>query len=195
MIREMDTAMNRPFNNRRIRSLLTRFRYPIAGLLFILFMVYIHNIEIPLLLSGFFVSIFGELIQAWSFGSLKKNKVLVDRGPYRIVRNPMYIGRFFVLFGFMVLTKNIYILSMYLMVFCLYAANRVKREEKALREYFGEAYEHYCKEVNRFLPALKRTGKGNIGYFNRDLFIKNHGHLNLILVLFIYLSIYFFVSI
>lgn len=195
MIKEMDTIINRPFNNRRIRSLLARFRYPMAGLLFILFIIYIQNMNTTLFLSGFLVSVFGELIQAWSFGSLEKNRVLVDRGPYSLVRNPMYIGRFFVLLGFMLLTKNTYVLSIYFILFFLYAANRVKREENTLRESFGKAYERYCREVNRFLPSLRRPGGDNIRYFNRHLFIKNNGHLNLMLIVIIYLSIYFFVSI
>ncbi len=195
MIKEMGTVINRPFNDKRMRFILARFRYPIAGLLFILFILYIHNIKFSFLLSGFLVSIFGELIQVWSFGSLEKNKILVDRGPYRIVRNPMYIGRYFVLLGIVLLTANPFVFILYTIFFSFYAFNRVKREEKVLREHFGEAYKHYCKEVNRFLPSLRRPGAGNFRYFNPDLFIKNNGHLNLILVLFIYFSIYFFVLI
>lgn len=195
MLKELNNIINRPFNDRRLRSILAWSRYPIVGLLLILFIIYIHDIKPSLLLSCFLVSIFGELIQVWSFGSLEKNEILVDRGPYRIVRNPMYIGRFLVLLGFMLLTRNIYILSIYLVLFYLYAINRVKREEDNLRGYFGEAYERYCKKVNRFLPTLRRTRPGKIWYFNKGLFFKNNGHLNLLAVLFIYLSFFFFISI
>ncbi len=195
MIKEMNNVLNKPFNHRKIRSVLAKFRYPIAGILFILFIIYVHDIPTSLLLSGFSVSIFGELIQIWSFGSLKKNQILADRGPYRIVRNPMYIGRFFVLFGIMLLTRNIYILLFYLFLYYLYAINRVKREEAALKVRFGETWERYCLEVNRFLPTLKRTSPGKIWYFDPGLFYKNNGHLNLILVLFVYLSFYIFISI
>ena len=40
---------------------------------------------------------------AGGFASLTKNSDLAIRGPYAMVRNPMYLGRFFILFGFLML--------------------------------------------------------------------------------------------
>ena len=46
---------------------------------------------------------FGQLIQTWCFASLVKNWQLTERGPYLMCRNPMYIGRYFLILGFVLL--------------------------------------------------------------------------------------------
>jgi len=59
------------------------------------------------------VSVLGEAIQLWSFASLVKNEQLTARGPYVLVRNPMYLGRFFLILGIALLFGNVYITLAY----------------------------------------------------------------------------------
>jgi protein-S-isoprenylcysteine O-methyltransferase Ste14 len=180
MFKDLVEGINALFNNRNVRLFLDKLRYPIALILLGFFSLLIQP---ALMIPGFLVSMFGELIQLWSFATLNKNEVVVDKGPYSLVRNPMYIGRFFLLLGFMILTGNMWIILFFLVFYYFYAVNRVKREEKLLQSLFGKTYEAYCREVNRFLPSLARVRSGAIGHFDWHLLVKNHGHRNLIAVL------------
>jgi len=88
---------------------------------------------------------------------------LVVTGPYRWVRNPMYIGMGIALVGealvFPHLTRIILIMtgvmwiavSIFIMLF----------EEPVLRSMFGADYEAYCRAVRRWIPRLKPFDKAN----------------------------------
>ena len=79
---------------------------------------------------------------------------LVVRGPYRFVRNPMYIGAVLVLAG-----AALFFMSTPLLVYAgllLLAAHLfvVFYEEPTLRRSFGRDYEAYCHRVRRWLPRV-----------------------------------------
>ena len=125
------------------------------------------------------VSVFGESIQLWCFASLQKNQVLAAHGPYALVRNPMYLGRYFLLLGMLMLLKNVWLLAGFTIVYYLYMVNRVRREEALLGPTFGDAYVRYCEQVPRFLPRLTPHPEGRIGYFDWATLVRNHGLRNL----------------
>jgi protein-S-isoprenylcysteine O-methyltransferase Ste14 len=130
------------------------------------------------LLAGFLVSMAGELIQLWCFASLNKDVDLACNGPYTIVRNPMYLGRFFILLGAIMLLGNGWVILAYVVVYYFYMINRVRREEERLRPILGAPYADYCAKVNRFLPGRKYPGS-TLLYWNWKLLNQNHGWANL----------------
>jgi len=140
------------------------------------------------LLAGFLVSMFGELIQLWCFASLDKNSDLAARGPYALVRNPMYLGRFFIIAGFLLLLGKPWILLPYAVGYWLYMDSRVGREEARLRQLFGESYQRYCAQVRRFVPGLPQPGQP-VAIWNWKLFRQNHGPLNLTLTLVVWVAV------
>jgi protein-S-isoprenylcysteine O-methyltransferase Ste14 len=79
---------------------------------------------------------------------------LVIRGPYRFVRNPMYIGAGLALGGaalyfmsaILLIYGSIFLLATHLFV--------VFYEEPTLRRTFGQDYEAYCHRVKRWLPRV-----------------------------------------
>jgi protein-S-isoprenylcysteine O-methyltransferase Ste14 len=77
---------------------------------------------------------------------------LVTRGPYRFVRNPMYLGAVIVLGGAGVYYGSAPLIG-YALAF-LVATHLFVRgyEEPALRAAFGEEYETYCRRVKRWWP-------------------------------------------
>lgn len=182
------TGIHSIFNNEMLRSLLSKFRYPIF---FVFFILIIPQIRHSLLLPGFLVSLFGELIQLWSFASLEKNKTLAVKGPFMLIRNPMYIGRYFLLLGYLFLMGNIWVILAFSVLYYFYMANRVKREEKKLRLLFGVSYENYCRRVNRFMPSFKLSNRRSLLFYRWHLLLQNNGHLNLIAALSGYLVFYF----
>ena len=177
------------FNHEGIRAFLINFRYPIS---FAFLIIIIPHIKLDLLLPSFLISLFGELIQIWSFASLDKNKTLATKGPYCLIRNPIYIGRFFLLLGGMILIINVWIIPSFILFYYFYLINRVQREETNLNRLFGEEFRSYCSKVNRFFPSFKKVHLKPLLFFNWKFFLKNNAHWNLLIVTAIYLLFYLF---
>ena len=82
---------------------------------------------------------------------------LVVAGPYKWVRNPMYIGAALALSG-AALFYGSWALAGYCAVFLLVMfVFVVVHEEPALRRSFGDDYTRYCERVRRWLPTVPRT--------------------------------------
>ncbi|MBN2588073.1 MAG: isoprenylcysteine carboxylmethyltransferase family protein [Candidatus Fermentibacteraceae bacterium] len=77
---------------------------------------------------------------------------LVCQGPYRYVRNPMYIGMLLVLAGEAVLMSSLFVLFYALLLWIASHLFVVFWEEPRLRRRFGENYADYLKTVRRWLP-------------------------------------------
>ena len=180
MVQQAIERINGLFNNKPIRKTFLMIRIPLFLAALVLL---VPNIKPDLFLPGFLVTLFGSLFQSWCFGALDKNKSLAIQGPYALVRNPMYLGRFFLLFGCLLLLGSIWILVIFTLLYYFYMTNRVKREEAHLKEIFGQPYQTYCRDVNRFVPTLKGKYIKNIWYFKLNLFCQNHGHWNFLATL------------
>lgn len=164
------------FNHPGVRRAYVRLRVPIAIVAVILLLPYLQP---EWLLAGFVVSMVGELIQLWSFASLDKNSDLAIRGPYAMVRNPMYLGRYFILLGFLMLLGAWWVLVAYTVAYWFYMDTRVEREEAHLKPIFGPRYEEYCARVRRFIPGAPLAGQP-VWYWNWKLFTQNNALLNLV---------------
>jgi protein-S-isoprenylcysteine O-methyltransferase Ste14 len=90
-------------------------------------------------------------------------RVLVIRGPYRYVRNPMYLGVSLILLGEVLLTGSRALFGYW--VIWLAAVNLFVRgvEEPGLRRQFGASYERYTAAVRRWLPRLRPWVSGEQG--------------------------------
>ena len=79
---------------------------------------------------------------------------LVIRGPYRFVRNPMYIGAGMALAG-AALFRGSWALFGYAGAFLLATHFLILAyEEPTLRRSFGQEYEVYCSRVRRWWPRV-----------------------------------------
>jgi protein-S-isoprenylcysteine O-methyltransferase Ste14 len=183
----MGATLQDLFSNRALRKFLYRTRYLLAVLLVVPLARYMDPAWLPAAVG---ISLFGQLIQAWCFASLVKNLELSVRGPYLLARNPMYLGRFFLILGFVCLIGRPLAIVAYTAVYYLYMVTRVKREERRLRRVFGDEYERYCREVRRFLPSLSRLGDPAVRFFDSEMFLQNHGHWNILLTLAAYAAVY-----
>ena len=87
---------------------------------------------------------------------------LVITGPYRYVRNPMYVGMGFVFIGFALVFPHASLVFLGELVFAFIAVSIfvIGFEEPALRRMFGEDYEDYCRHVGRWIPRLRPFDKG-----------------------------------
>lgn len=80
---------------------------------------------------------------------------LVIRGPYRFVRNPMYIGAALALSGAALFYDSLPLLLYGCALLFVAQLIVVFYEEPTLRKTFGTDYETYCHNVKRWLPAVK----------------------------------------
>lgn len=81
----------------------------------------------------------------------KQSSQLVCEGPFRFSRNPMYLGVMGSLLG---LALWVGTLPMYMtvpMTFFIFNLFHIPREERMLREVFGERYLAYSETVRRWL--------------------------------------------
>jgi protein-S-isoprenylcysteine O-methyltransferase Ste14 len=113
----------------------------------------------------------GALVYArcvWDFASFGRGtpapidapQKLVIRGPYRIVRNPMYVGVLCVVLGWAARYASALHLLYAGAVGTAFHLFTVLYEEPHLRREFGEDYVRYCARVGRWLPRLHRPRAG-----------------------------------
>jgi protein-S-isoprenylcysteine O-methyltransferase Ste14 len=77
---------------------------------------------------------------------------LVVRGPYRAVRNPMYLGAWLYLLGFALFYRSAGVALYALAFIAVMHTFVVLYEEPMLRRTFGRDYEAYCARVGRWWP-------------------------------------------
>jgi len=117
----------------------------------------------PTLISVAVGSIFvvlGESVRFWSSGLLLKTRELMTAGPYRYTRNPLYLGRFLILTGLIIMVNLPNYLSLVGLVLGwvwflgAYMRRKERVEPARLREEHGEAYDRYFLAVPALFPTL-----------------------------------------
>jgi protein-S-isoprenylcysteine O-methyltransferase Ste14 len=82
-------------------------------------------------------------------------RTFVATGPYKYVRNPMYIGGLTLLAGFAFYERSPSILFLSLVLFVIVHLLVFLYEEPQLRSRFGVNYAEYCRTVPRWIPKLR----------------------------------------
>jgi protein-S-isoprenylcysteine O-methyltransferase Ste14 len=75
---------------------------------------------------------------------------LVTSGPYRLSRNPMYVGWTLLYLGAALIARNAWMIAS-LPVVAGVLHRDVLQEEHALEQAFGEYYVRYRQQVRRYL--------------------------------------------
>ena len=76
---------------------------------------------------------------------------LVVEGPYRLTRNPIYIGFVLLYFGLAIILTSLWVLVLLIPVLIVLQRGVVEREETYLERQFGDAYRKYQARVPRWL--------------------------------------------
>jgi protein-S-isoprenylcysteine O-methyltransferase Ste14 len=82
-------------------------------------------------------------------GSYMDATVLVERGPFRLVRHPQYLGYICFAMTLMLAGQQRWVLASGLAAIVFFYAH-ARAEERELRRRFGEAYERYASRVPGF---------------------------------------------
>ena len=182
-------AIHRLMNRDDVRAAAFKLRYPLSVVV-LLVIAWFANPE--WFWIGLGTSVVGELLQVWCFACLQKNLILTMRGPYLLVRNPMYLGRYLLILGVVILTGSWIAIAAYTVLYYLYMYNRVIREEVRLAASFGHDLQHYYSRVNRFVPGAGLFNRLDFFFFDWQLFLKNNAHWNLLSVVVMYGFIYLY---
>lgn len=102
----------------------------------------------------------GLLWCGWNFATTGRGtpapfdppKVLVVKGLYRWVRNPMYVSVATILVGESLFFQTAALLGYFAVCLLFVHLFVVLYEEPTLREKFGPAYDDYCRRVGRWIP-------------------------------------------
>ena len=76
---------------------------------------------------------------------------IVENGPYRFTRNPIYLGMFLGQIGLAIAFNSLWVLMMLVPFAFVIHYGVVAREEAYLGRKFGDAYRGYCSRVRRWL--------------------------------------------
>lgn len=100
-----------------------------------------------------FIAVFGRTWCTLYIGGQKK-AVLVDIGPYSVVRNPLYVFSLIGAAGIGAQTSSLVVALLCLILTAAVLGQVVLKEEAFLRDKFGPGFDAYTKRVPRFLPRF-----------------------------------------
>jgi protein-S-isoprenylcysteine O-methyltransferase Ste14 len=106
---------------------------------------------------GYVLVVVCVLGRAWCSAYIagRKNRELVDHGPYSVVRNPLYAFSLIGLTGIGLQTGSLTLAALLLLGCCLYYGVVVRREESHLLRAFPIAYGRYRASTPRWLPDVR----------------------------------------
>lgn len=114
---------------------------------------------LPLLVAGYGLyraaGRLRELRHAGPRGSADPPRRLVTDGPYRVSRNPMYLGHLIFLAGLVTSTRSPIALLLAIRQARRFA-RRVRDDEERLERIFGDDYRAYRARVPRWIPGASR---------------------------------------
>jgi protein-S-isoprenylcysteine O-methyltransferase Ste14 len=105
-----------------------------------------------MMLGGTVLSIYAALSLGRSLSMLPEARRLVTRGPYRLVRHPLYVSEAVALFGMTLQYLSPLALAL-LAIQCVFQLERMRNEERVLAGTFPE-YRDYAAATARLVPGL-----------------------------------------
>ncbi len=134
--------------------------YVIYGTPLLHFLAFEVLISESFILSGMVVITLGLILDVWGTVALgtnfriefpKEETILITSGIYRLMRNPIVMGVYLLLFGTFLIIPTIFSL-IFIIANILTFNSKVRDEEKFLSAQFGEKYRNYSIKVGRYLP-------------------------------------------
>jgi protein-S-isoprenylcysteine O-methyltransferase Ste14 len=118
-------------------------------------------LDLPAGWLGAIVFVLALALVAWAIVTITKagsnvptnlpTTTIVESGPYRFTRNPIYLGMFLGLIGLAIAFDNLWLLMMLVPFVLVIRYGVVAREEAYLERKFGDIYRGYSSRVRRWL--------------------------------------------
>ncbi|MBK1894388.1 methyltransferase family protein [Chryseobacterium paridis] len=122
------------------------------------------------------VSVIGLGIRVYTVGYTPKNTsgrntsegqvadTLNTTGMYSVVRNPLYLGNFFMWLGLAMFTENLWFVISFVLFYWIYYERIIYAEEQFLERKFGEKYRNWASKVPVFIPNLGLFSKNDMSF-------------------------------
>jgi protein-S-isoprenylcysteine O-methyltransferase Ste14 len=118
---------------------------------------------LPMRALGLAVGLAGAVLLVWASvllgrllmheAAVREDHALIESGPYRFVRHPVYTGYLALLLGSGVASLNVCLLLLW-PVSLLGILIQTTSEERLLGERFGQDYERYVRRTGRLVPRF-----------------------------------------
>ena len=127
----------------------------------ILILLFVQQTTVLGATIGTLCVLLGEALRIYSvafIGSISRTRKshvgsrLIQEGPFQWVRNPLYVGNFFIALGFSMFSGKLWFVLLMLIAFAVQYSFIVTYEEARLAEVFGEEYTDYQARVPAWIP-------------------------------------------
>ena len=143
------------------------------------------------------ISFFGLSIRIFTVGHTPKGtsgrntkKQIADTlnttGIYSIVRNPLYLGNFFMGLGAALYAHLWWLTLIYSLFFWIYYERIIFAEEAYLRNKFGDQFLHWANRTPAFIPRFSQYKKPNLPFSIKNVLRREYnGFITIIAIMFI----------
>jgi protein-S-isoprenylcysteine O-methyltransferase Ste14 len=167
----------------KLREFLIRYR-AMTGTLCLVFVLFFATPTAFSIFLGFIFVMAGVFFRGWAAGHILKDQELATKGPYSIMRNPLYFGSFLIGLGIAIAADHLYgwiITLSYIMFFYTFL---MIVEHKRLLKLFGDEYREWSRNTGIFFPKLHKIRENA---FDIALYVKNREYRVFIFSLFVVL--------
>src|SRR5919197_2817199 len=124
--------------------------------------------NVAAILGGIALTVSGEALRMWGvrhIGVISRTRSdrlgpLVESGPFRHLRNPLYVGNIALWVGFAITARLLWLAPIVLVLLGLEYHAVVRWEEQLLESRLGAAYRVYASRVPRWIPKSNRSEHG-----------------------------------
>ncbi len=132
--------------------------------------------------SGFIFILSGVFFRAWASGHIAKDKELATKGPYSLMRNPLYFGSVLIGIGIALAANHLYGWIITISYFLFFYTFIMIVEHKRLLKLFSQEYRQWAKQTGVFFPKFKKISENA---FDIALYMKNREYRVFIFALFV----------
>jgi protein-S-isoprenylcysteine O-methyltransferase Ste14 len=99
----------------------------------------------------------------------QKAAILNTTGMYAVVRNPLYLGNFFMWLGIAMFAGLWWLILIYGMTFSLYYERIIFAEEAFLKEKFGDRFLDWARRTPAFIPKFNKWEQPSLPFSFRNV--------------------------
>lgn len=158
--------------------------------------IYEHIYELGCLL----VSLLGFFIRVYTVGFTPPNTsgrnterqvadVLNTKGIYSIMRNPLYVGNFFMWLGIAMLTGDAWFTVSFILLYFLYYERIIFTEEQFLKSKFGEVYTDWATKTPVVVPNFRNFVKNEHQFNWRKVLRQEKNGFSAVFIIFCFFDI------
>ncbi|MBE0538950.1 MAG: isoprenylcysteine carboxylmethyltransferase family protein [Ignavibacterium sp.] len=113
---------------------------------------------------GLFLIAIGLIIRVISIWQLRQyftysvskveNHEIVEKGLYKFIRHPGYLGQLIIFTGISISLSNWLAVILMLLTTCIGFLNRIRVEEKFMTDLMGDKYINYKKRTKKLIPKI-----------------------------------------